>query len=852
MPDHIVTNQTDQWRRQRQADSEAEGGAAAAVPPLAPPPPPPPLPPPPREPAALSATIITTTSPPAVTKKWRRTSNGDDDDGDDLRACNSKGGGGGGGRRRPAASAGLPLLSVDGAGAGGSRFSFGGGRLRRSVGGCVSPPPATPRPRSARAAVRALLRPLMRLPRPLRLPLLILPPLLLLLLLSAVLLLPSKGSDGALSTRTTAAREEAAALATYLYRLADGLAHADLSRGWASAGGALRDVRASPLRPDAAYAREGARALAERLARAPGEAEEERLLRRVVEECARGEDTAIWIDAARGAVVSQPLRGAAGGASGDRATSSNDGPVVRLGPPSSPGPLGALDPAAPCPPLDIALRGQERGVGMCADVALYAIRAGARIVPLPATPEARAAYDAQCGARTARMFLESMYSEFFYGGGGGGGGAGAGGVGGGAPPPPAAAASAPPSPPPPPVLHLHLLNSEHMWARDHALHARIDAFLCKTRFCERLARAHVRRRGLKAAVWYLGHTSGDPTVGTLPAPGDRQGGGGAWPPPVDADEVGLGDVDDDDAAAAGGGARGIERRQAAAHALVRRAGAVHVKGKSGLKHTTQLLECWASRPDLPRLVVVGKVSLDEARRGVGGSPPALRQRNVVFFPTVGGSEEYVESQRREDYGAVRAVAASGGLDSKAFRLLLLRDNATAAAAAAAAEAKEGVRRGAGGAPPARLAAAAKTPGASFGQIRALQARLPLHLCVSEREGFGHYLNEARAAGALVVTTAHAPMDELAPAGSVAAALVRPHRLMSYPEAALGRYARIVALARPRDICEAVDRALALPPREAARRRAGARRAYELGRAEFRARAGDLAGFLHRRAMEASS
>jgi hypothetical protein len=36
-----------------------------------------------------------------------------------------------------------------------------------------------------------------------------------------------------------------------------------------------------------------------------------------------------------------------------------------------------------CPILDVMLRGLERGVGMCTDVALYAMHAGARIIPMP-------------------------------------------------------------------------------------------------------------------------------------------------------------------------------------------------------------------------------------------------------------------------------------------------------------------------------------------------------------------------------------------------------------------------------------------------------------------------------------
>jgi multisubunit Na+/H+ antiporter MnhB subunit len=46
--------------------------------------------------------------------------------------------------------------------------------------------------------------------------------------------------------------------------------------------------------------------------------------------------------------------------------------------------------------------------------------------------------------------------------------------------------------------------------------------------------------------------------------------------------------------------------------------------------------------------------------------------------------------------------------------------------------------------------------------------------VSEREGFGHYINEARAVGAFVISTDHPPMNELVTPER--GALVKPTRV----------------------------------------------------------------------------
>lgn len=113
----------------------------------------------------------------------------------------------------------------------------------------------------------------------------------------------------------------------------------------------------------------------------------ELLLRQVVEECAKGEDTVLQLDQLQAEQLQV---------------------------------LKHLPEDAPCPAMDIALRGSERGVGMCTDVALYIIHLGpvshtgrgARLIPLLPGP-AMKGYNARCTTTTARMLLESMYHEWF-------------------------------------------------------------------------------------------------------------------------------------------------------------------------------------------------------------------------------------------------------------------------------------------------------------------------------------------------------------------------------------------------------------------------------------------------------
>ena len=62
-------------------------------------------------------------------------------------------------------------------------------------------------------------------------------------------------------------------------------------------------------------------------------------------------------------------------------------------------------------------------------------------------------------------------------------------------------------------------------------------------------------------------------------------------------------------------------------------GFLHVKGKSGLKHTRELLRCWGGRRDLPPLHVVGRFTWDEVQDVVGAP-------NIILYPNVSGGKRF--------------------------------------------------------------------------------------------------------------------------------------------------------------------------------------------------------------------
>lgn len=95
-------------------------------------------------------------------------------------------------------------------------------------------------------------------------------------------------------------------------------------------------------------------------------------------------------------------------------------------------------------------------------------------------------------------------------------------------------------------------------------------------------------------------------------------------------------------------------------------------------------------------------------------------------------------------------------------------------------------------------------------------RSGIHLCTSQMEGFGHYINESRALGALVITLDAPPMNELVDAAS--GILVPVQRSESH--CCGTRF-----FAAPVDIRQAIDKAIAMTHGERAALGAAARNRY---------------------------
>jgi len=112
----------------------------------------------------------------------------------------------------------------------------------------------------------------------------------------------------------------------------------------------------------------------------------------------------------------------------------------------------------------------------------------------------------------------------------------------------------------------------------------------------------------------------------------------------------------------------------------------------------------------------------------------------------------------------------------------------------------------------------------------LASRHGLHLCTSEVEGYGHYINEARAMGALVVTTNGAPMNELVDADCG----VLVESSSSTPMNFGTRY-----LINPDDLAPGIDKVLSLSAKERRALGTEARQRFLIDDRRFRRRVREL-------------
>ncbi|KAJ3220458.1 hypothetical protein HDU81_011404 [Chytriomyces hyalinus] len=93
------------------------------------------------------------------------------------------------------------------------------------------------------------------------------------------------------------------------------------------------------------------------------------------------------------------------------------------------------------------------------------------------------------------------------------------------------------------------------------------------------------------------------------------------------------------------------------------------------------------------------------------------------------------------------------------------------------------------------------------EMKQLQLSHGVHLCPSTAEGYGHYINEARSLGALLVTTDFPPMNEFAKDG-FSGVLVKPTAPFHLHWQTFGAENRPTqAHALPNDICAAVERVI---------------------------------------------
>jgi len=112
------------------------------------------------------------------------------------------------------------------------------------------------------------------------------------------------------------------------------------------------------------------------------------------------------------------------------------------------------------------------------------------------------------------------------------------------------------------------------------------------------------------------------------------------------------------------------------------------------------------------------------------------------------------------------------------------------------------------------------------EIAHLRTNHSIHLCTSSMEGFGHYLNEARAVGALVVSTDYPSMNEFFEEDPTSGILVKPSKLETWKDY------MVAALVDAEGIQSAVTQILSMTMEDRAAMGVRAKQAYEKDRHTF--------------------
>ena len=137
----------------------------------------------------------------------------------------------------------------------------------------------------------------------------------------------------------------------------------------------------------------------------------------------------------------------------------------------------------------------------------------------------------------------------------------------------------------------------------------------------------------------------------------------------------------------------------------------------------------------------------------------------------------------------------------------------------------------------------RVPGSLFGRMMLETAFL---LCTSVLEGYGHYINQARANAALIVTTDAPPMNELL---SPESAILVPHPSHDVEKQLLGGtftgkhglrgVKGMATYVKGDEICHAIERILAMTPEERQAMGERARKQYVLDTRFFAVRMQEL-------------